>query len=217
MKLKVLAIGAHTDDIEIGCGATLVKHLSRGNTVKAVVVSNCEHALPEEYPKDTLVKECNTALDILGIEDRVFLGLTNHKIDYDRHALRNTIWNIWSEFKPDIVYVPHGGVRNQDHRVVMTVAKQVSVRKRCRLFGYLLPNEIFDFRPTYYEPLKFDPHIMLALRALEAYKSQKKIRPYFFNESVHLAKFRLYAGYADTEYVEPFEIIKSVGELFEQE
>ena len=33
MKLDILAFGAHPDDIELGCGGTLIKHISSGNKV----------------------------------------------------------------------------------------------------------------------------------------------------------------------------------------
>lgn len=33
MKLDILAIGAHPDDVELGCGATLAKEISKGKKV----------------------------------------------------------------------------------------------------------------------------------------------------------------------------------------
>lgn len=38
-KMNILAIGAHPDDIEIGCGGTLIKYADRGHKVYSLVMT----------------------------------------------------------------------------------------------------------------------------------------------------------------------------------
>ena len=79
--------------------------------------------------------------------------------------------------------------------------------------GYVLPNELMNFNPQYFEPLDWSLHIAPLLNAVEAnYRSQSKLRPIMFRRDALASKYFSYAFYADEEYVEPFQVLKSVGE-----
>lgn len=41
--MRVLAVGAHPDDIELGCGGTLLAHKARGDQISMLVLSRGEH------------------------------------------------------------------------------------------------------------------------------------------------------------------------------
>ena len=44
--MKVLAIGAHFDDVELGCGGTLLKHRDRGDDIYIVVITHSAYESP---------------------------------------------------------------------------------------------------------------------------------------------------------------------------
>ncbi len=64
----ILAVGAHPDDIEIGCGGTLAKHIERGDDVYVIVMTNGERG---NHNMDR--SECLRSLQTLGVKG-VFFG-----------------------------------------------------------------------------------------------------------------------------------------------
>ncbi|MEN8835647.1 MAG: PIG-L family deacetylase, partial [Polaribacter sp.] len=68
MKLDILAFGAHPDDVELGCGATLAKEISLGKKVGIVDLTRGE--LGTRGSADVRDIEAKNAAEILGISVR---------------------------------------------------------------------------------------------------------------------------------------------------
>ena len=68
MKLDILAVGAHPDDVELGCAATLAKEISRGKKVGILDLTRGE--LGTRGSAEIRDKEAQDAAKILGIEVR---------------------------------------------------------------------------------------------------------------------------------------------------
>ena len=68
MKVDILAIGAHPDDVELGCGGTLAKLISEGKTVAVVDLTQGE--LGTRGTNITRAEEAAEASQILGISAR---------------------------------------------------------------------------------------------------------------------------------------------------
>ena len=68
MKLDILAFGAHPDDVELGCGATIAKEISLGKKVGIVDLTRGE--LGTRGSADLRDKEAANAAKILGISVR---------------------------------------------------------------------------------------------------------------------------------------------------
>ena len=64
---RVLALSAHTDDIEYGCGAVIHRLIRQGARVYSAVFSICEDSVPEGLPDDILLTEMYQASKQLGI------------------------------------------------------------------------------------------------------------------------------------------------------
>ncbi|HUU87054.1 MAG TPA: PIG-L family deacetylase, partial [Candidatus Glassbacteria bacterium] len=64
---RVLVIGAHTDDIEMMCGGTIVKLIELGCEVHYATFSFADKSLPEGFPEGTTRDEVAEATDVLGI------------------------------------------------------------------------------------------------------------------------------------------------------
>ena len=72
MKLDILAIGAHPDDVELGCGATLAKSVSQGKRVGIIDLTKGE--LGTRGTPRIRMKEANRSAKILNITIRENLG-----------------------------------------------------------------------------------------------------------------------------------------------
>ena len=64
---KILVLAPHTDDAELGCGATLAKFCAERKDVHYVAFSTCKKSLPAGLAEDTLEKECRAATKELGL------------------------------------------------------------------------------------------------------------------------------------------------------
>src|ERR1017187_1752961 len=69
--MNVLAIGAHFDDVELGCGGALAKHAERGDEVfvyVATVSGFSDHNQQPVRANDTALREANLAMQVLGVK-----------------------------------------------------------------------------------------------------------------------------------------------------
>ena len=63
----ILLLSPHTDDAELGCGATISKLIRQGKKVYYAAFSACEQSVLPEFPKDILIHEVKAATGQLGI------------------------------------------------------------------------------------------------------------------------------------------------------
>jgi len=114
--MKLLALGAHPDDIEFGCGGLMIKEAQKGTQIMYVICSLGEsgtNGTPEDRKK-----EAEDAAKLVGA-DVTFLNLGGdcHIINSPENAYK--IAKIIREFKPDLVLspqtVPH---QHPDHLAV---------------------------------------------------------------------------------------------------
>lgn len=207
MGLKVLVLEAHVDDATCGCGATILKHLKRGDKVQWHTFVGKGYRVPEGWAKDSLAIEYENAMGVLGVGDHF---LYNYKVDTaDKTTeLRNLIHMIWHNFKPDIAYVPWAKSRHQDHRAIGDFAHQVSWRSNADVLAYPVVNDIEGFSPTVFAPID-NKTMDIKLKALEQFESQFVLRPWFRLDLIE-SFMHTYAQFVDTllQYAEPFEQVR---------
>lgn len=112
MKLDILAIGAHPDDVELGCGATLAKEIYLGKKVGILDLTRGE--LGTRGSADIRDKEASEAAKILGVKVRDNLAFADGFFANDRaHQLE--VIKIIRKYKPDIVLCNAINDRHIDH------------------------------------------------------------------------------------------------------
>ncbi|WP_452220884.1 bacillithiol biosynthesis deacetylase BshB1 [Lacinutrix salivirga] len=112
MKLDILAFGAHPDDVELGCGATIAKEIANGKTVGLIDLTRGE--LGTRGTAATRKQEAADAAKILGVAVRENLGFADGFFTNDRqHQLK--IISILRKYKPDIVLCNAIDDRHIDH------------------------------------------------------------------------------------------------------
>ena len=113
MKLDILAIGAHPDDVELGCGATLAKEISLGKKVGILDLTRGE--LGTRGSAEIRDEESKIAAEILGVEIRINLALADGFFVNDKeHQLK--IIEIIRKYKPTIVLCNAVDDRHIDHK-----------------------------------------------------------------------------------------------------
>lgn len=108
----VLAIGAHPDDLELSCGATITKLIRQGRSV--VFADLTQGELSTRGTKDTRAKEARNAAAIIGVNDRRNLGISDGNIEINQTNLQKVII-LLRDVKPAILIIPHSFDRHPDH------------------------------------------------------------------------------------------------------
>jgi bacillithiol biosynthesis deacetylase BshB1 len=112
MKLDILAFGAHPDDIELGCGATIAKEVSLGKKVGIVDLTQGE--LGTRGSAELRIIEANNAAKILGVSVRENVGFADgFFINDKKHQLE--IIKMIRKYQPDIVLCNAIDDRHIDH------------------------------------------------------------------------------------------------------
>ncbi|UCH19958.1 MAG: PIG-L family deacetylase [Deltaproteobacteria bacterium] len=162
-KMNILAIGAHPDDVEFGCGGTLIKYSDRGHHLYLLVMTEGGLGAAKSLRK----AEQSGAQDVLGVE-RIFWGAyedTYLQVDKD---IISEIENVINEVKPDFIFCHYPDDTHQDHRHLAQAV--ISATRYVR-------NVLFYEGPT---SQNFDPQIFVEISdsidrkmdALKAHRSQ---------------------------------------------
>jgi len=122
----VLAVGAHPDDIELGCAGALALHKLNGDKVYLLVLTKGEAS----GNIDIREKECREAAAILGVDDLFFGGLEDTRVHDGRETI-DIIEKIVDAVDPDIIYAPTCKDTHQDHRNTGHSAQ--SAARRCKM------------------------------------------------------------------------------------
>ena len=112
MKLDILAIGAHPDDIELGCGATIAKEIANGKKVGVIDLTRGE--LGTRGSAETRDVEAENAAKILGISMRVNMEFADGFFVNDKLHQMELIKMI-RKYRPDIVLCNAIDDRHIDH------------------------------------------------------------------------------------------------------
>lgn len=195
----VLAIGAHPDDVEIGCGGTLIHHVEKMDPVYILTISG------GEVGGDIKIRqqESKRAAEKLGAT--LFLhNLTDTQISDGAETIQ-LIENIIGKIKPTHVYTHSEHDSHQDHRNVYA-ATMVACRAIPNVYCYQSPSSTMEFKPSLF--IDISEYLNAKIKLISFYKSQSESRLYL-KEDMIFATARYWGRYANYNLVEPLEIIRN--------
>lgn len=117
--MRILAVGAHPDDVEISCGGTLAKYKSLGHDIFMTTVTNGEigsQTLPPEEISKIRRKEGEAAAAIIGAE-YIWMGYQDQRFIIDNES-RIAFIDLFRYVKPDVVFTHYVDDFSGDHRLV---------------------------------------------------------------------------------------------------
>lgn len=118
MNLDILVIGAHPDDAELGCGATIARYKHEG---KRVGILDCSNGEPTPYGTiEKRLSEASKSAKILGVDVRRTLDMNNRYIE-ETVENRKKIAEVLREFRPTIVITHPPRDTHHDHVVVSSL------------------------------------------------------------------------------------------------
>jgi LmbE family N-acetylglucosaminyl deacetylase/CheY-like chemotaxis protein len=195
---SVLAIGAHPDDIEVGCGGILLNHVAQGHEVAVLVLTGGDvSGMPAER-----AREASRAAELMSV--RLFHANVAEASVALGSATINEITRVIDEVNPDTVYTHSEHDFNQDHRNTHQ-ATQAAARNVPRLFCYQSSSSTVDFHPSRFVPV--DEFMDRKLAVIRSYTSQVRQRRYLDAELL-LATGRYWSRYGQSRFVEPLEVVR---------
>lgn len=146
----ILAIGAHPDDIELGCGAILSRHILEGDKVIAVVMTAGECGSNSTFNR---VDETRRALALLGVKDVQCFNFDDTFLGDNIPSLIRILEGVIKTHLPDgvlyRVYTMGNSDRHQDHRAIFE-ASIVACRNASQILCYETPSSLTSFYPSFY-------------------------------------------------------------------
>tara|TARA_B100000700_G_C15058606_1_gene864292 strand:- start:280 stop:966 length:687 start_codon:yes stop_codon:yes gene_type:complete len=224
---NVMFIGAHPDDVELGCGGTIYKYSQMGYEILVLIIAEGSSARYDdlEQNKDLINKQiterkesCKKSLTNLGVKKFKFFDLPCGRLDtvplLDINKIIEKQLNI---FKPNTIFTHSSVDTNKDHRIIFESTKIAT-----RPFAYPSISRIYSyevlsstecsytdvFKPNHFVSLN-KQQINKKVESLNFYKSEMRDYPNPRSpEGIEtLAKFR--GMQIGKHYAESFEVLKS--------
>ena len=161
--MDILAIGAHPDDIEFGCGGTLIKYAQRFHRIFLLIMTGGDmggeaQIRQQEQEASSKIMQCH----------KVFWGgYEDTKLPMDQGLIK-TIEEVIEQVSPTFIFVHHFDDTHQDHRNLATCTITATRYTRNVLF-YEGPTTQ-NFSPTVF--IDIDKVLEKKISTLEAHASQ---------------------------------------------
>ena len=200
--LQILAVGAHPDDIELGCGGSLLKAGEAGFSIRAVIFSQGRRGVLSDNDR---AAETRTALSQIGVTDIHVYDFEDTRLWQHVTDLIDVIEGHVQDARPARVFTMFDRDRHQDHRSVYE-ASAVACRSVPQLLGYETPSSYPNFRPTAFQLI--EDQLERKLAALRCHLSQGD-RLYMQEEKVRAAaSFRgAQVGLGPCEGFTPYKMV----------
>ena len=200
---RIFFIGAHPDDIEIGCGA-LIANIQKSTEVFCITLSdNQENPLLKN-----VVRELYESMRILGVDEKhVFLeNFKTRRFKHSRQEILEYLFSMNKRYQPDMVFVHSNADLHQDHGT----ATQESLRvfRGTSLFGYDVIRSSYGFFPTLLIEVN-ESDVEKKIEALAAYQTYKT--KYYFSPELTRAIMIRNGAISEKKYAEGFEILRMIG------
>lgn len=169
---RILCLGAHTDDCEVGCGGTLARFVLEEIEVYYATFSFAEDSLPKGLSSDTTRKEVMQAASKLGIKkDNVILfDYEVRKFPEYRQTILENLIKLKQRINPDLILTHNTLDTHQDHEVISQESFR-AFKQSASILGYESFKNNRRFNSDIY--ICLDEHCLKTkLKAVKCFKSQ---------------------------------------------
>jgi len=199
--LRILAIGAHPDDIEIGCGGTLLRLVEHPGPVTAtfvILTGDVRRAEEAQRAAELFLPGCEVSVRIAGLPDG--------RLPAHWDEVKNFLEDAATRVGADLILAPSRHDAHQDHRLLAELV--TTVWRDHLVLGYELPKWDGDLgRPSVYVPLTVDTAKEKVRRLTLAFSSQ--VARDWWDEETFLGLARLRGIECRASYAEAFTVHKA--------
>ncbi len=199
---KILFVGPHPDDVELGCAGIISKY-STDTEIKYLILSPCT-----DDPKNNgILSDVEKAIKHIGLtmDDLIIKNIPRRFFGDYRQDIRQAMIDIRDNFQPNLVFCPSLRDVHQDHSI--TSEETVRLFRDVNIVSYEAIRSSIFFQPDLYIELTSD-HVEAKLKALNEYKTQ--FDRYYFKPDVIKSLMRTRGNQARVDYAEAFEIYRLI-------
>ena len=187
--MKVLVIAPHPDDEVLGVGGTIARLANERNDITVVIVTKGWEPLFPNSQVEQVRAEARRANELLGVKSLRFMDLPVTKLNsIPDHELNKKFEQLLDEEKPQLVFLPFRGDRQEDHRQVFDacmVAFRPAINRKYikQILCYETVSETHCSAAhieSYFEPqlwIDISNHLAAKLEAMRIYQSQLQREP----------------------------------------
>lgn len=200
---KIFFIGAHPDDIELGCGA-LIANIANSSEVFCITLSDNQNN-PE---LKNLIAEHFASMSVLGLaKDHTIVGnFETRCFLHARQEILEFLINLNKQHHPDIVFVHSKSDLHQDHGVVTD--ETLRAFRGTSVFGYDVIRSSQGFFPKFLVEVS-ENDLQRKLESLAAYKTYAG--KYYFRPELTRAILIKNGALCERPLAEGFDILRIIG------
>lgn len=204
---RVLFLGAHPDDIELGCGA-LIHQIVKKTDVLCVTLSDNQKNPDLQDVKGEHIK----SMKVLGVpEERVIFGPFITRIFQDsRQEILEYFLKLRKDFKPDLIFVHSKQDVHQDHNTMTDEALRAF--RGITVLGFDVVRSSYGFFPHFLVEVT-EEDVNKKIEALAQYKTYQD--RYYFNSELTRSIMVRHGALAEVPFAEGFDILRIVGKFGE--
>ncbi|MBN2677704.1 MAG: PIG-L family deacetylase [Anaerolineaceae bacterium] len=199
---KICFIGAHPDDIELGCGA-LIAHISGKSEIFCITLSdNQKNPLLKN-----LLAEHQRSMSILGVqpENNIVSKFETRRFSQHRQEILEYLIDFNHKHHPEIVFVHSKSDNHQDHGIVTNEAFRAF--RGCTLLGFEIIRSSSGFTPSFLVEVD-EADVKKKIDALSQYKTYQG--KYYFSPDLTRATLIRNGALAERPFAEGFDILRII-------
>jgi N-acetylglucosamine malate deacetylase 1 len=200
---RIIFIGAHPDDIEIGCGA-LIAHIVNRTEIMCVTLSDNQ----KNPTLKNVVSEHYRSMEVLGIKkENVILGqFETRRFPQVRQEILEYLIKLNLEFHPDIVFLHTKADIHQDHATVTN--EGLRAFRGTTVLGFDVIRSSYGFFPNFLVEVD-ESDVNKKINALSEYHTYDS--KYYFDPDITKATLIRQGALAERKYAEGFDILRIIG------
>lgn len=200
---RVLFLGAHPDDIEIGCGALLAQIVDKTDILCVTLSDNQKN--PE---LKNLVEEHYQSMAVLGVQaEKAILGqFETRRFPHYRQEILEYLIQINRTFKPDLIFVHTKADIHQDHATLTEEALRAF--RGTTVLGFDVIRSSYGFFPSFLVEVS-ESAVEKKIEALKQYKTYQN--RYYFDPDITRSTLIRNGAICERPFAEGFDILRVVG------
>jgi N-acetylglucosamine malate deacetylase 1 len=204
---KLLFIGAHPDDIELGCGAFIANVVGSTEVLCLTLSDNQKNPALKN-----LVQEHYCSMAVLGVpKDRVLLEtFETRKFPHARQEILEYLFSLNRDYGPDVVFVHTRADIHQDHATATEETLRAFRGKT--VLGFDCLRSSYGFFPHFLAEVN-ERDVECKINALGEYSTYSE--KYYFDPSILRATLIRHGALAERPFAEGFDILRIVGSFAE--
>ena len=202
---KVLFLGAHPDDIEIGCGA-LIHHIVGQTEILCVTLSDNQ----KNPDLKNVMDEHFRSMKVLGVsEERIVLGPFQTRVfPNSRQEILEYFLQLRKDFQPDLIFTHSQQDVHQDHNTMTD--ESLRAFRGITVLGYDVVRSSHGFFPHFLVEVS-EEDVNAKIKALAEYETYQD--RYYFNAELTRSIMVRHGALAERPFAEGFDILRIVGDF----